>query len=171
MFLYYCQFRKIVNLYADRVKAKLQDIFVCFPKQLSYRRSRKHGNFVWSIGAAVQTFPRFLGNALTLLDVRYVASFKRDVPGEKYDFRSFGFVIDLFFVADICLNFCTAYYHKGRLVTNNRRIVENYLRTFFIIDLVASVRPLHTLGTKQGSIISIYFALGSISYTLFPQVL
>ena len=80
---------------------------------MSYRRSRKHGNFVWSIGAAVQTFPRFLGNALTLLDVRYVASFKRDVPGEKYDFRSFGFVIDLFFVADICLK------PGCRLVSNN----------------------------------------------------
>lgn len=83
-----------------------------------------------------------IGMALILwlaLHIPYVAAFSRDDGEDQYDFTSFGFVIDLFFVCDIFLNFCTAYYHKGRLITNHKRIVDNYLRTFFIIDLIASI--------------------------------
>lgn len=48
--------------------------------------------------------------------------------------------IDLFFITDVILNFRTAYYlPTGFLETNVREIRRHYLRTWFIVDFVASL--------------------------------
>ena len=50
------------------------------------------------------------------------------------------FIIDVFFLFDIALNFRTAYVDDatGNIVTNNKKMALRYLRTWFILDLVAS---------------------------------
>lgn len=48
-------------------------------------------------------------------------------------------IIDLFFLADVALNFNIAYYKRGTLVTRRRRIVRKYLKTWFALDLIASI--------------------------------
>ena len=49
------------------------------------------------------------------------------------------YTFDLLFVIDIVLNFFTAYYDKfGRLVANRQSIKHNYLRSWFVIDVLAS---------------------------------
>ncbi|KAG2501915.1 hypothetical protein HYH03_000413 [Edaphochlamys debaryana] len=49
-------------------------------------------------------------------------------------------LIDFFFYTDLVLNFFTAYEHPvtGELITNHRKIAARYLKTWFIIDLLAT---------------------------------
>jgi len=51
------------------------------------------------------------------------------------------FILDLFFLADIPLNFCTAFYEPDTniLVTNHRRIAKHYSKTWLLPDVVASI--------------------------------
>jgi hypothetical protein len=49
------------------------------------------------------------------------------------------YAIDLFFFVDILLNFRTAYRKGGEDVTNRSSIAHRYLRTLFIVDLLATV--------------------------------
>ena len=52
----------------------------------------------------------------------------------------FDAAIDLFFIIDLALNFRTAYYlPTGFLETDARMIRKNYLRTWFIVDFIASL--------------------------------
>ena len=46
--------------------------------------------------------------------------------------------IDSLFLVDIIISFNTGFYKKGYLVMKRREIIINYLKTWFIIDLVAS---------------------------------
>ena len=41
-------------------------------------------------------------------------------------------------MTDICITFNTGFYKKGYLVMKRREIVKNYIKTWFIIDLLAS---------------------------------
>ncbi|GIL77636.1 hypothetical protein Vretimale_6799 [Volvox reticuliferus] len=49
-------------------------------------------------------------------------------------------LIDIFFYTDLVLNFFTAYEQPvtGELITNHRKIALRYLRTWFVIDLLAT---------------------------------
>jgi hypothetical protein len=48
-------------------------------------------------------------------------------------------VIDFIFITDLFVNFFSAYYdEEGKLVTNNKKIATKYLKSWFIIDLIAS---------------------------------
>ena len=52
----------------------------------------------------------------------------------------FDVVVDVAFLADIAINFRTAYFDRsGKLEMDGRKIAHNYLRTWFFIDLIASV--------------------------------
>ena len=51
----------------------------------------------------------------------------------------FDFVIDLFFMVDIVLNFRTAYMVDEELVDEPRLIARNYLRSWFVLDLCSTV--------------------------------
>jgi voltage-gated potassium channel len=48
------------------------------------------------------------------------------------------YLIDLFFLIDIVLNFFTSYRHKGVEITNRQKASEHYLKTVFVIDLLAN---------------------------------
>lgn len=54
------------------------------------------------------------------------------------------FLISLFFFTDIFLNFFTSYRHQGSLITDRKRTVSHYLRTVFIVDILANI-PLDLL--------------------------
>lgn len=47
-------------------------------------------------------------------------------------------IIDICFMLDIIVSFNTGYYQKGNLVLIRRRVIFNYLRTWFLLDLLAS---------------------------------
>lgn len=49
-------------------------------------------------------------------------------------------VIDSIFIIDVILNFFTAYEDEnGELITERNLIAKNYMKTWFIVDLVSSV--------------------------------
>ena len=48
------------------------------------------------------------------------------------------YLIDLFFLIDIVLNFFTSYRHKGAEITDRKKTAAHYLKTLFVIDLVAN---------------------------------
>ena len=52
----------------------------------------------------------------------------------------FDYMVDVFFAVDIVLNFYTAFYNDyGRLVADRSSIKSNYMSTWFVVDLVASM--------------------------------
>jgi len=50
----------------------------------------------------------------------------------------FDLLVDLFFLFDLMLNFRTAYYEDGQLVTTSKAIAINYVRGWFGLDLISS---------------------------------
>jgi voltage-gated potassium channel len=48
------------------------------------------------------------------------------------------YLIDLFFLIDIVLNFFTSYRHKGAEITDRKKTSVRYLKTLFVIDLLAN---------------------------------
>jgi hypothetical protein len=54
------------------------------------------------------------------------------------------YVIDLLFFVDIYFNFLTSYRHQGMEVTDREKTSNHYLKTFFVIDLMANL-PLDML--------------------------
>lgn len=61
----------------------------------------------------------------------------------EHDVTLFGsavvYVIDVFFLADIALNFHTTYHFHGTEVTDQTQIRRQYLRTMFLVDLTATL--------------------------------
>ena len=51
----------------------------------------------------------------------------------------FEIYVDTFFIFDVFINLYTGYYKKGSLVMKRRHIMCRYLKTWFIIDLLASI--------------------------------
>jgi hypothetical protein len=47
-------------------------------------------------------------------------------------------IMDISFMLDIIVTFNTGFYKKGYLVMKRKEIVKNYLKTWFLIDLVSS---------------------------------
>lgn len=47
-------------------------------------------------------------------------------------------IIDVIFMCDILITFNTGFYKKGYLVMKRKEIIKNYLKTWFILDLLAS---------------------------------
>jgi hypothetical protein len=47
-------------------------------------------------------------------------------------------IIDIWFLMEITMNFCTGFYEKGILIMNRRRIVQKYLKTWFAMDMISS---------------------------------
>ncbi len=54
------------------------------------------------------------------------------------------YVIDCFFVLDILLNFITSYRYRGTEITDRKKTGLHYLKTFFVVDLLATF-PLDAL--------------------------
>jgi hypothetical protein len=53
--------------------------------------------------------------------------------------KSMGYIVDLFCIMDMCMNFCVATIHKGRIISDRKHITLNYLRTWFTIDLITNI--------------------------------
>jgi hypothetical protein len=49
------------------------------------------------------------------------------------------YLIDVFFLVDIALNFCTSFRQYGEKITTPDRVARHYLKTLFLIDLLATV--------------------------------
>ena len=54
------------------------------------------------------------------------------------------YLIDIFFLVDIFLNFFTSFRHRGTEITDRKKTTTHYLKTFFAIDLLANL-PLDAL--------------------------
>jgi hypothetical protein len=53
-------------------------------------------------------------------------------------FKVFTNIMDIFFLLDILISFNCGFYKKGILVMSRKEIILNYLKTWFIFDLLAS---------------------------------
>ncbi len=61
-----------------------------------------------------------------------------DLPNNSYR-KWFENFIDLFFICDVTLNFFTGYIDGNRrLIMNQKKIIKNYMKLWFWIDIVAS---------------------------------
>lgn len=58
-------------------------------------------------------------------------------------------IMDSCFMLDIIVTFNTGFYKKGYLVMKRKDIVKNYLKTWFLIDLVASFPYSWVLGVNS----------------------
>ncbi len=58
---------------------------------------------------------------------------------ENFGLAAFDFLIDIFFLCDLIINFRTAYVRDGELVSSPVRIARNYLRSWFLLDLCSSL--------------------------------
>ncbi len=47
-------------------------------------------------------------------------------------------IIDIIFMCDIVVTFNTGFYKKGYLVMKRKEIIKNYIKTWFLIDMLAS---------------------------------
>ena len=94
------------------------------------------------------------------------------VENASFEFTIFELCIDSLFAIDIIINFFTPYYRNNTLVTQKSKIAKNYLKGWFIIDLVACI-PFHLLAqdnqTGKYIIISLhinnFMAIDIISYS------
>ena len=50
---------------------------------------------------------------------------------------------------DIALSFVTAYEHKGVVVTEPKRVAQHYLKTYFLLDLLATF-PINLILVGRG---------------------
>jgi hypothetical protein len=68
--------------------------------------------------------------------VPFVNAFYFDEPQAVHDTN---LVFDFFFFLEICLTFCTAYDDNGKLIYDRRQVAMRYLKSWFIIDLIATI--------------------------------
>jgi hypothetical protein len=61
------------------------------------------------------------------------------------------YLIDLFFLIDIVLNFFTSYRYKGTEIADRKKVSAHYLKTLFVIDLLANF-PLDRLRLVPGGL-------------------
>jgi len=47
-------------------------------------------------------------------------------------------ILDIIFMVDILFSFNTGFYKKGYLIMKRRDIIINYVKTWFLMDLLAS---------------------------------
>lgn len=66
-----------------------------------------------------------------LLQIPILLSFQ-DIEVDP-GFDGFSTFITSFFLTDLILNFNTAYYARGHLVTNRSKIAKHYLKTWFVV--------------------------------------
>lgn len=69
---------------------------------------------------------------------------------------AFLYFIDALFIIDIVFNFFTSYMYHGVEVTNNKKTVLKYLKTYFIIDLIASIPIIYNAGNGSESFLMLY---------------
>ena len=71
----------------------------------------------------------------------FIVSYLDDIPQA---FTHLETAISVLFFADIILNFFTPYLSHNILITSHKQIAKNYLKTWFILDVIASM-PFHLI--------------------------
>lgn len=66
----------------------------------------------------------------------FVISFDVDTSGT---FDLFELFIDCWFTLEVIINFFTAYYEKGILIVDLRKIFWNYLNSWLLVDMSSSL--------------------------------
>ena len=61
--------------------------------------------------------------------------FKADAEGAAFYIET---VIDVSFMMDVFVQFNTGFYKKGNLINSRKLIIQNYVQSWFFIDIVAS---------------------------------
>jgi hypothetical protein len=69
----------------------------------------------------------------------YSVAFESQEDDAGYQFWSLNFLMDMFFLVDILINFRTGFYDRGELCMDPALVRRNYLTGYFLIDLVASI--------------------------------
>ena len=71
--------------------------------------------------------------------------------------------IDIWFLFEICLNFFTCYVDQGILVMERKKIVLNYIKSWFILDIFCSIPVsfIQIAPVNDGSFSSNYTAVRS----------
>jgi hypothetical protein len=64
--------------------------------------------------------------------------FAFDFNTSASNWRYFETFIDFWFLSELILNFITGYYYKGVLVVERKKIAYNYVKTWFVVDLISS---------------------------------
>jgi hypothetical protein len=59
--------------------------------------------------------------------------------------------MDIIFAMDILVNFNTGYYHKGVVVMKRHRVIFTYIRTWLLIDVLATFPYEYTIEIALGS--------------------
>jgi len=67
--------------------------------------------------------------------IPYRLCFNDDATGGALVFET---IIDCIFLIDIAISFNTGFYQKGYLVMKRKDIVLSYIKTWFLVDLIAS---------------------------------
>lgn len=70
-----------------------------------------------------------------MLLVPLILSFDLTVSKGLNNFSTF---ISIYFMIDVAMNFNTAYYHKGNLIFDRKKIILNYLKLWFWLDLLST---------------------------------
>ena len=60
-------------------------------------------------------------------------------------------MVDVLFWIDILLSFNTGVYKKGILIMNRQALIIEYLKTWFILDILASFPYSYLISTNTGS--------------------
>merc|ERR1712232_711781 len=68
----------------------------------------------------------------------------------------------IFFSIDIILNFMTGFFHDGILVMRQTPIIKNYLRSWFVIDVLATVPWTLLIGNDARATFIRYFKVGKL---------
>lgn len=67
-----------------------------------------------------------------LMQIPLLLSFQ-DIDLESSGFDTFSTFITTFFLTDVLLNFNTAFYERGIIITRRWEIIKHYIKTWFII--------------------------------------
>jgi len=92
-------------------------------------------------GSKFMTYWIVLGVVMVLYEL-YMTPYRLcfDHPATDLPFRVWEFLINCYFICDFCINFVTAYEDEmGELITRQKQIVLQYLKTWMIFDFIASV--------------------------------
>ena len=52
--------------------------------------------------------------------------------------RDLNYFSDIFFIIDVILNFFCGYYKEGCLILERNKIIDNYIKGWFVFDFVSS---------------------------------
>lgn len=53
--------------------------------------------------------------------------------------KAFEVFLDCWFLVEIFVNFFTGYFEKGIVIMDRKKIFINYLKTWFIVDMISSI--------------------------------